>query len=118
MLFLHAQDVEQAKLLAPALDEKAVGVEQENNRKQNHDPHAEIECALYGAAAVGIVQRLGARQHAHDEEDGDHAGTAQRVGQVALAVAADVLQRQVRKKLAVHCASPPVISAACASAIC
>ena len=95
MPLFHAQNVVQAQLLFPALDDEAVGVEQEQHREQPDDKHPQAHHAGHGSAAVqrSLVNALAQGVDGVEHHDNPHAG--EQVGQVHPPVALQVGKGQL-----------------------
>ena len=99
----HAQNVVQRQLLAPALHEEAVGIDQENDEEQaQHEgadghEHAQVEIALQ------LRQGAGLGQGQIDVEGGGADDHRQQVGEVELAVFDAVLGGKPGIKGFTHC---------------
>ena len=104
---LQAQNVVQAQLLFAPLDQKAVGVVEEDDAEQPHDDDAEVHDDLHGVAAgEGLVDADGG----HDEEADHRQRRGEQEGQVEAAVVFDVAHRQSEIEVVSHARSPPVAS--------
>ena len=108
MAFLHAQDVVQAQLLLPALDEEAVGVEQEQQGEQGDDEDPEAHHGGDGGAAVHglLVDAQGEGGDAVEHEDDSRPG--EQVGQGDPPVVFQVAQGQLAVQSPGHVTPPPV----------
>ena len=98
----HAENVVEPQLLRAALHEKAVRVEEENEREQAH--HEQADGHERGQVHVALVlgQIPGAGQRAEDVERGDGARDGQQIGDVVAAVLFEVLRGQARIEALIH----------------
>ena len=112
----HAQNVVEPQLLVPPLHEKAVGVEEEDHRKDAHEKHADAHeyAQILIANPVGKIRRAG--QGEHDIEDGGGEENGEKVGKVKFTVVFQALPGELGVE-GFHALSPPAVSTVRASVI-
>ena len=106
----HAQNVVKTEFLLPSAHEEGIGIEQENDGKQRHDPGSQPQHLPRGSSAChGHEQRHGGKI-VDDVEHHDHSGAGEQVGKIQPLVLADALDGQSRIEAQSHARSPPVAS--------
>ena len=106
----HAENVIQAKLLFPAAHQKRIGVEQENQCEQHHNPGAEAQHLGCGSSARHIVQHTHGSQIMDDVEHHHHAHAGEQIRNIQPLILADAIPRKSGVKSEFHACSPPVAS--------
>ena len=107
MLFLHAQHVEQAELLAPPLGEEARGVKEEDDCEDGHHEAAQHQRRADGHLAARAREAGILREHVEDVGHGHGEHTGEDVGDIRPRVFADVVKRQPRVEELTHGRRPP-----------
>ena len=110
-VFIHAEDVEQAKLLIASADQERIGIEKEQQRKDGNDKFAEGEDHFKTAAALfHFMQQRRIGQKVDDVEHHDHAHTTEYIREIQLAIFYDAAPSQAGIDRLFHRLSPPACS--------